>query len=131
MEPDLDLPPNDPNANLAPEQPSEQDLIQLKYQLALTSEATVSQENRRTFEEQKHALNRDQLKKLKNNKISLAPQVAPAVNQVIHLASHAILGDKRLPFEQVYQDMDIAKIRDIVAQGNFNNLAHANCPTNC
>ena len=56
--------------------------------------------------------------------------MAPTVNQIIHLASHAILGDKRLPCEQVYQDIDIAKIRDIVAQGNFNNLAHANCPTN-
>ena len=130
LEPDLDLPPNEPDANLAPVQPNEQDLIQLEYQLALTSEASESQENRRTFEEKKHALNREQLKKLQNKKISLAPQVAPAVTQVIHLASHAILGDKRLPCEQVYQDIDISKIRDIVAQGNFNNLAHANCPTN-
>ena len=129
LDPELDLPQNDPDANLAPDRPSEQDLIQLEYQLALTAEASESQENRRTFEEQRHGLNRAQLQKLKENKLPLAPQAAPTVNQVIHLASHAILGDRRLPCDQLYQDIDITKIRDIVAQGNFTDLAHTNCPT--
>ena len=114
--------PDNPEAN-QPEGPSEMDLIQLEYQLALTVETSESQSNHREFQEQKHKLNLFKQQKLKQNKFPLAPQAAPAATQIIHLSSHSILGDKRLPCEQNFQELDITKVRNIVAHGNFTDLA--------